>query len=94
MDGMRRLFAEGEEVNTSAFSVDEIKDLLAQLRDDWADKGVEIVNISTGWRFQSRPEMRRYLERMNPEKPPKYFACYPGDAGNYCLSPAGDARRH
>ncbi|RJX30995.1 MAG: SMC-Scp complex subunit ScpB [Oxalobacter sp.] len=72
IDGMRRLFADGEDVNNSVFSADEIKELLAQLREDWAGKGVEIVNISTGWRFQSRPEMRRYLERMNPEKPPKY----------------------
>ncbi len=72
IDGMRRLFVDGEDVNNSVFGADEIRDLLAQLREDWSEKGVEIVNISTGWRFQSRPEMRRYLERMNPEKPPKY----------------------
>lgn len=46
--------------------------LLEELRNDWADKGIEIVNLSTGWRFQSRPEMKRYLDRINPEKPPKY----------------------
>ena len=72
ISGMRRLFADGEDVNNSVFSEDDIKGLLAQLREDWADKGVEIVPISTGWRFQSRPEMRRYLDRMNPERPPKY----------------------
>jgi segregation and condensation protein B len=42
------------------------------LRLDWADKGIEIVSLSTGWRFQSRPAMKRYLERLNPDKPPRY----------------------
>src|SRR6478752_8702424 len=39
---------------------------------DWEGRGVELVPLSTGWRFQSRPEMREYLDRLNPEKPPKY----------------------
>nr|WP_315394441.1 SMC-Scp complex subunit ScpB [uncultured Duganella sp.] len=51
---------------------DTIKQLLEQLRRDWDDKGVEVVSLSTGWRFQSRPEMKQYLDRMNPERPPKY----------------------
>jgi len=51
---------------------DTIKLMLEELRSDWADKGIEVVSLSTGWRFQSRPEMKIYLERLNPEKPPKY----------------------
>jgi len=51
---------------------DTIKLMLEELRNDWADKGIEVVSLSTGWRFQSRPEMKVYLERLNPEKPPKY----------------------
>lgn len=51
---------------------DTIKELLEELRLDWAGKGVEVISLSTGWRFQSRPEMKLYLERLNPEKPPKY----------------------
>jgi segregation and condensation protein B len=51
---------------------DAIKSMLEELREDWRDKGIEIVSLSTGWRFQSRPEMKKYLERLNPEKPPKY----------------------
>ena len=51
---------------------DTIKDLLAQLQDDWAQRGVELVCVASGWRFQSRPEMRDYLDRLHPEKPPKY----------------------
>jgi len=33
---------------------------------------VELVQVATGWRFQSRPEMREYLDRLHPEKPPRY----------------------
>src|SRR5215210_1651504 len=51
---------------------DTIKDLLAELQNDWAQRGVELVAVATGWRFQSRPEMREYLDRLHPEKPPKY----------------------
>lgn len=51
---------------------DAIRQMLDALREDWADKGVEVVCLSTGWRFQSRPEMKVYLDRLSPEKPPKY----------------------
>ncbi len=51
---------------------DTIKELLAQLQDEWAQRGVELVCVASGWRFQSRPEMREYLDRLHPEKPPKY----------------------
>ena len=45
---------------------------LEALQEAWADKGLELVCLSSGWRFQSRPEMQRYLERLSPEKPPRY----------------------
>lgn len=51
---------------------DTLKCLLAELQDDWAQRGVELVQVASGWRFQSRPEMREYLDRLHPEKPPKY----------------------
>jgi segregation and condensation protein B len=51
---------------------DTIKELLAELQLDWAQRGVELVCVASGWRFQSRPEMREYLDRLHPEKPPKY----------------------
>ena len=51
---------------------DTIKTLLQQLQLEWAQRGVELVSVGTGWRFQSRPEMRPYLDRLNPEKPPRY----------------------
>ena len=51
---------------------DTIKELLGELQNDWAQRGVELVCVATGWRFQSRPEMREYLDRLHPEKPPRY----------------------
>jgi segregation and condensation protein B len=51
---------------------DTIKDLLGELQNEWAQRGVELVCVASGWRFQSRPEMREYLDRLHPEKPPKY----------------------
>jgi len=62
---LRRLFA--DEVGA-----DTIRVLLEELRQDWQQRGVELVALASGWRFQSRPGMREYLDRLNPEKPPKY----------------------
>jgi segregation and condensation protein B len=55
-----------------ALGADTIKTLLDELQLDWAQRGVELVSVATGWRFQSRPQMREYLDRLHPEKPPKY----------------------
>jgi segregation and condensation protein B len=55
-----------------ALGADTIRTLLEELQLDWAQRGVELVQVATGWRFQSRPEMREFLDRLNPEKPPKY----------------------
>jgi segregation and condensation protein B len=51
---------------------DTLKSLLDELVREWEGRGVELVPLAGGWRFQSRPEMREYLDRLNPEKPPKY----------------------
>ena len=62
---MRTLFGD-------VLGADTLKTLLEELHDDWSGKGVELVQVATGWRFQSRPEMREYLDRLHPEKPPRY----------------------
>lgn len=62
---MRALFAD-------ALGADTIRMLLDELVRDWSGRGVELVNIASGWRFQSRPELRPFLDRLNPEKPPRY----------------------
>ena len=51
---------------------DTLRSLLDELTREWDGRGVELVALATGWRLQSRPEMRVYLDRLNPEKPPKY----------------------
>jgi len=51
---------------------DTIKALLEELRLDWQGRGIEVVSLASGWRFQSRPEMKLYLDRLSPEKVPKY----------------------
>ncbi|MCA0241760.1 MAG: SMC-Scp complex subunit ScpB [Proteobacteria bacterium] len=51
---------------------DSLRMLLDEISRDWSERGVELVALATGWRFQSRPEMREYLDRLHPEKPPKY----------------------
>ncbi len=62
---MRVLFAD-------ELGPDTLRSLLDELTREWDDRGVELVALATGWRLQSRPEMREYLDRLNPEKPPKY----------------------
>jgi len=62
---MRTLFAD-------ELGPDTLRALIDELVRDWAGRGVELVALAQGWRFQSRPEMREYLDRLNPEKPPKY----------------------
>jgi len=51
---------------------DTLRALLDELVRDWQHRGVELVALATGWRFQSRPEMRQFLDRLHPEKPPRY----------------------
>ena len=62
---LRVLFAD-------ALGADTVKQLLQELQLDWATRGLELVPVATGWRFQSRPDLREYLDRLHPEKPPKY----------------------
>ncbi|MDI1247147.1 MAG: SMC-Scp complex subunit ScpB [Rhodoferax sp.] len=50
----------------------EIRLLLNELQQDWSQRGVELVELASGWRFQSCLEMRVYLDRLYPEKPPRY----------------------
>jgi segregation and condensation protein B len=51
---------------------DTLRRMLDELGNDWRDRGVELVVLASGWRFQSRPELRPYLDRLHPERPPKY----------------------
>ncbi len=51
---------------------DTLRNILDELARDWEGRSVELVNVASGWRFRARPEYHRYLERLNPQKPPRY----------------------
>jgi segregation and condensation protein B len=65
INDLRRLF-------TEEIPAEEIKSSLTDIQTDWAEKGMELLELATGWRFQSRLNMREFLDRLTPEKPPKY----------------------
>lgn len=46
--------------------------LLEEIALDWQDRGVELTQVASGWRFRARPQMQPYLDRLNPQKPPRY----------------------
>ncbi len=65
INDLRRLFM--EEIST-----EDMTAALLEVQSAWVDKGMELLELATGWRFQSRLAMREYLDRLTPEKPPKY----------------------
>ncbi len=63
---LMKLFGEG------GIQRDELSESLVQLQQNWEGRGLQLVQLAGGWRFQSRPQVQRYLLRLTPEKPPKY----------------------
>jgi segregation and condensation protein B len=53
-------------------SADTVRKVLDELRGEWTGRGVELVQVASGWRFQSRTEYQVYLDRLNQQRPPKY----------------------
>lgn len=51
---------------------DVIRRLLEEMRDAWAARSVELTQVASGWRFRAKPELQPYLDRLAPEKPPRY----------------------
>ncbi|MDH3319629.1 MAG: SMC-Scp complex subunit ScpB [Betaproteobacteria bacterium] len=62
---LRRLFDD-------QLGADTLKNLLAELREEWNGRAVELASLASGWRFQTRPEFRPFAEKLQPEKPPRY----------------------
>ncbi|MHB1292930.1 MAG: SMC-Scp complex subunit ScpB [Sulfuricella sp.] len=65
LHGLKKLF-------DFELSTEILRKLLEELRQDWTGRGVELVSVASGWRFQARAEYQKYLDRLNPEKPPRY----------------------
>jgi segregation and condensation protein B len=49
-----------------------VRKVLEELRGEWEGRGIELVSVASGWRFRARPESQKFLDRLNPQKPPKY----------------------
>jgi segregation and condensation protein B len=62
---MRQLFDD-------TMSADGVRALLADISSQWDGRGVELRELASGWRFQTRPDVQDHLDRLNPERPPKY----------------------
>ena len=62
---LRKLFDE-------ELSGDTVRNVLEALREDWEGRGVELVATASGWRFRTRPQYQKFLDRLNPQKPPRY----------------------
>jgi segregation and condensation protein B len=65
MRDVRTLFDE-------ALEEPQLRDLLEEIRDEWSERGLQLTEVASGWRFQSHPDLARYLEKLHPEKPPRY----------------------
>ena len=61
-----------EKLFDPAVESESLRTLLEELKGDWSARGVELVQVASGWRFQARSEFQRYINRLSPEKPPKY----------------------
>ena len=62
---LRKLFDE-------ELSLEVLRNILTELAADWDGHSVELINVASGWRFRARPEYTKYLDRLNPQKPPRY----------------------
>jgi len=64
--------ADLKRVFDDAVDNETLRKLLDELRADWADRAVNLVSLASGWRFQTAPSFRPFIERLQPEKPPRY----------------------
>lgn len=66
LNDLKRMFPRGATNN------ELMRKLLDDIRGEWEGRGVELVTVASGWRFRSRPELQRYLDKLNPQKAPRY----------------------
>jgi segregation and condensation protein B len=64
--------AELKKLGDTSLDNRQFETLLEELAQEWQDRGVELCRVASGWRFRARPEMQKYLDRLNPQKPPRY----------------------
>ena len=64
--------AELKKLSDVSLDTKQMETLLEELTQEWQGKGVELTRVASGWRFRSKPEMQAYIDRLNPQKPPRY----------------------
>jgi segregation and condensation protein B len=64
--------AELKKLSDVSLDTKQMETLLEELAQEWQGRGVELVRVASGWRFRSKPAMQTYLDRLNPQKPPRY----------------------
>jgi len=64
--------AELKKLSDVSLDTKQMETLLEELAQDWQERGVELTRVATGWRFRAKPEMQQFLDRLNPQKPPRY----------------------
>jgi segregation and condensation protein B len=64
--------AELKKLSDVSLDTKQMEMLLGELAQEWQGRAVELVRVASGWRFRSKPEMQPYLDRLNPQKPPRY----------------------
>jgi segregation and condensation protein B len=65
-------YAELKKLFDEDVSTDTLRRVLEELRQDWQGRGVELTHVASGWRFRARPEFQKFIDRLNPQKPPRY----------------------
>ena len=65
LNDLKKLFDED-------LSNDVLRNILTEIAGDWEGRSVELINVASGWRFRARTEYTKFLDRMNPQRPPKY----------------------
>ncbi len=64
--------SEMKRLSGDALNLHQIESVLAELAGDWQGRGVELTQVASGWRFRAKAHMQPYLDRLNPQKPPRY----------------------
>jgi len=65
-------YAELKKLFDEEVSTDTLRRVLEELRKEWQGRGVELTHVASGWRFRARPEFQKFIDRLNPQKPPRY----------------------
>jgi segregation and condensation protein B len=64
--------AELKKLSDVSLDTKQMETLLEELAQEWQGRAVELVRVASGWRYRSKPEIQPYLDRLNPQKPPRY----------------------